>query len=313
MIDILVLIKCVISLFLMIIPAFLIKKYKLIGDSFAKGLSNLVLYVAQPALILFSFIRPFEKSVLYSALGVLVFSFIAHTIFYLISTKLFIKTEKQKRKVLQFCSIFSNAGYMGAPLVMAVLDEKAAIFPIVYTIGFNYFTWTLGCLIYTEDKSYISLKKIFFNPASIPLYIGLIIFFTPIDAFIPSFATDAISMLKNLVAPLSMMIIGIKLADTDFKGVFKDFKMMGVFLLRLIIFPCITFLVMYIGKICSIYSDYTAFSSTMICASTPCATMAVMFAEKFDGDGAYASKIVAISTILSIITIPIVCLLLYLL
>ena len=310
MVDTYILFKNVLLLLLMIIPGFIMRKTGLADDGLSKGFANTVLYITQPAMIVVAFIRDFDKNVLYIAAGVFVFSLIAHALFYFIALHLFKNAGKEIRKVLQFGVVFSNAGYMGIPLIMAILGDDAAIYASVYIIGFNVFSWSLGCLIYSEDKKYISPKKIFLNAATIPTYIGILIFVLPIINYVPSVVVDGLNMLKGTVAPMSMMLIGMRLAEVDFKGIFKDKYLPAGVAIRLFIFPTLIWAIMRLISLTGIYFNETAITVVLICASTPCASATGMFAEKFNGDAVYASKFVSVTTLLSVVTMPLVALIL---
>ena len=173
--DIRVLFQQVLLLVLMVIPGVLLKKTKLVGDQFGVGLSNLVLYVATPAMILLSFMREFDGAVVKRAAIVAVFCFLFHIFFFFVAMLLYRRAAPDIAKVLRFTTVFTNAGYMGIPLVQAVLGDVATIFATFYVIFFNIFIWTIGCYIYTRDRSYISLKKAFLNPATISVSIGWVL------------------------------------------------------------------------------------------------------------------------------------------
>jgi len=150
----------------------------------------------------------------------------------------------------------------------------------------------------------------FLNPATIPTYIGLLFFLLPIDAFVPDVVVNALETLRGTVAPMSMMLVGMLLADMKLKGAFKDINFFISLALKLILFPVIAWLFIKGADISGIYSDATCAIVVLVCAATPSAAATSMFAEKFDGDSVTASKFVSISTILSLITIPLVSLLL---
>ena len=310
MINTLDLLISVIVLFAMIIPGFLLRKAKLAGDDLPAGLSNIILYVAQPALIIVSFIRPYDKDVIRTVLGVLTFSFIIHGVFFALALLFFRKTDEMKRRVYRFGSIFANAGYMGIPLITALFGADAAIYATVYIIGFNFYCWSLGCLLYSGDKSFVSVKKIFLNPATIPTYIGLIFFLSPLDKYIPAPPINIMNMLSALIAPLSMMLIGMRLADMKLKGAFNDKDLFLAIALKLLIFPAVAWGIVRVTAFIGIFSDQMTISVVLICTCTPCATVTAMFAEKFNGDRILASKFVSLSTLFSLITMPLVALLL---
>ena len=339
MVDIGTLFRSVLLLFFMMIPGFIIKKAKLGGDRLPLGFTNTILYITQPAMLVVGFFRPFDAEILKTAAVVLLLSFVAHILFYLIAHLLFKGAPEHLRRVYRFSIVFANAGYMGIPLMSMVLGDEAAVYASVYIIGFNFFAWSLGCLIYTDDRSYISPKKMLLNAATVPTFIGIILFVINAHAWLPapvtSFVTDALTMLKDTVAPMSMMVIGMRLADLKLKGAFRDRYMYLSFAMRLLALPVAVFLILWLCKLLGFYQT-TAFTTVLICAATPSAALTGMFAEKFapkadpqklaenDPDAVKtaenalqasvtASKLVSISTVLSLLTMPLVALLLQLL
>ena len=309
-IEISTLFQQVLLLITMLVPGFLIYKLHFGGKDFAKGLTNLVLYIAQPAMIISPFIRDFDKKLLPGIIGVLIFTFLAHLMFFGISMLLFKKTRNDLRSVLRFAIVFSNSGYMGIPLIEALLGSEAAIYATVYNIAFHFFVWSVGCFIYSGEKKYFSINKIFVNPAVISVYIGLLIFFLPINDFIPDVVVSATDMLKGLVAPLSMMLVGFHMASADFKGVIKEKGIWGSIFVRLIVCPAVVFLVMKLVQIMGIYDNTVAATVILIASATPAATATSMFAEKFDGDTRSSGVLVPLCTILAVVSMPLVALLL---
>ena len=245
MIDRIILIQQVAVLILMMIPGFLLVKFHLVGDGFGKSIANVILYVAQPALIIAGFVSvdfnvtvsvDFNVTVVVRMAVTFVLAILAHLIFFVISLVFYKNAPEKRRNVLTFATLFTNAGYMGIPLLEALFEKdfpEIAIYGAMYIFAFNIFCWSIGAYLYTRDKKYISVKKMFLNPATLSTYIGLAIFilsaFTPVrDAFvIPLFRNEGIVRtlmvgLKGLVAPLSMMLIGFRFASVKFKGAFKD-------------------------------------------------------------------------------------------
>lgn len=315
-------------LFIMMIPGVIMKKCNLCDDKFGKGISNLVLYIAQPALTFVAYLRPYDEQILINAAYVFVFSIILHAVFAIAAMSCFRKAPDGMRRMLRFCTIFSNVAFMGIPLIAAVLEDTypgATVYALLYSVTFNIFLWSLGVKIctdkadrdhdgiddYKEYKSGEQLKsalKAFYHPTTIASVIGLIFFIFPIEGYVPSLAEEAFVMLKGLVAPLSMVVIGLRLADMSFKGVFKDKEMYVFILARHIILPLLTVgLVKLVGLFLPL--DRAVEMVIVILAAAPAATSATMFAEKYDCDSAYVSRLVTISTIISIITIPIILLL----
>lgn len=305
--------RAVLILFVMIIPGFAMRKLRLARDTLPLGFANTILYITQPAMLLVGFFRARDMSIMENALAVLVLSFLTHILF-LLAVKLFYKgADKEKQKVYRFGTAFSNAGYMGIPLITMVLGDEAAIYASVYLVAFNFFCWSFGALIYSEDKSFISPLKMLVNAATIPTLIGIIIFvtdfYTVIPASVSDFVYEALTMLKNTVAPMSMMIIGMRLADLELKGMFSDKYLYLGLSLRLIVFPIGAFALIVLATLLGIDTP-DAFKVVLICSSTPVASATSMFAEKFGSDTLTASKFVSISTLLSLVTMPVIVLLL---
>ncbi len=310
MVDTLALLRAVALMIIFIVPGFILRKLGFADGAVAKGFANTILYVTQPAMLVVLFIRPYDASIMKTAGWVFGFSMVAHAVFYVIARSLFQKAPEQIAKVSRFGVVFSNAGYMGIPVITAALGNEAGIYASVYIIAFNIYAWSLGAMIYSGDKSYISAKKIFLNPATVPIYIGLLFFILPIDRCVPSLVIDGLTTLKNTVAPMAMMLIGIRLADVKIKTAFADkwlWKTLGV---RLLLLPAVAWGIMRLIGLTGVFADMTAMTVVLICSSTPCSTITSMFAEKFDCEPVYASKVVSISTVLSVISIPLISLLL---
>lgn len=334
--------------FTLMIPGIILKKTNMISDGFGKGLSNLVLYIAQPALVFLAYVRPYNKEIMINSIYVFIFSIIAHVIFAAVALAVFKKAPDQKARMLKFATIFANAAFMGIPLIDAVLENTypgATMYASIYNITFNLFLWTLGVNICTarrdinkdgvddfkevsslrkaeKDDNIVvngsgSILKAIIHPVTIAAILGLIFFILPTENIVlpevceiaVSFIYDVLTKLSGLVAPLSMVVIGIRLADMSFKGLFSD-KLMYVFLvLRHVALPLV--MVGIIKLVCLIGIDvHPAVSMVIvILAATPAATSATMFAEKFNCDSMYVSRLVAVSTIISIATIPLIMLL----
>lgn len=315
----------VLALVCYLLPATLLRKFRLVDDSFAKHMAVLTLYVTQCAMFIHGFIYKFDKSVFLNLVLVFLIACGVHLLAYFVVHLLFKKTAFNLQKVLRFGIVFSNAGYMGIPVITDVFGAEYAIYATGYIVAFNLFAFTLGRLIYTEDKKYVSFKKAIFNPAVISIIIGLIIYVTGLGGIIQiclgkdgvgyglvNAIYNVLGVFKNMVAPVSMMVIGARLADTSFKGIWKDKNVYLYCAMRLFVIPILVWLILL-----PFYSfgllDYTIYAIILILSSTPGATLTTMFAELYDGDAAYSGKLVALTTLLSVITMPTVSLLLNLL
>ena len=313
-------------LFVMMIPGVLLVKCGMSVKGFGKALSNLVLYIAQPALIFMAYLRPFNEEILKNSLYVFILSIITHSLFSVIAMLCFKNSPDGLKRMLRFATIFSNAAFMGIPLISAVLEDTypgAVVYASIYNITFNLFLWSLGVYICTanrdrdkdgvddgveEIKEKASPLKALYHPVTIAAFIGLIFFVFSLDSYVPDIVTESLNMLKGLVAPLSMVVIGLRLADMNFKGILKDKDMFVFLFLRHILLPVLTVgIIKLLGLVLPIASVVE--TTVVIMASAPAATSATMFAEKYDCDAAYVSRLVTVSTLISIVTMPLVLLL----
>ena len=304
-------------LLIMMLPGVILKKTKLSSDGLGKGLSNLVLFIAQPALVFVAYLKPYDPDILINALYVLLFSIVAHVIFSVVALLSYKSAPDSVRRMLRFATIFSNAAFMGIPLIAAVLGDAAIIYASIYNITFNLFLWSLGVYICTDEDGETddvgrflkkAILKALVHPVMLAAVLGLVFFFLPIHDDIPEIIVEALTMLKQLVAPLSMVVLGLRLADMNLKGFFTNKHLYVFVALRHFLLPAAVFAVMRIFSL-FVSLDGDVIKSVLIMASAPAATSATMFAEKYDCDADYVSKLVAVSTILSLATMPIVILL----
>ncbi len=309
-------------LFIMMLPGLLMRKCRLAGDGFGKGLSNLVLYIAQPSLILCSYLDCAANAELWmNALWVLILSLLAHILFAAVALSLFRGACDSRRRMLRFATVFSNAAFMGIPLIDVILGAEATIYASIYNITFNLFLWSLGVYFCTakrdedgdgvpdgEDKPRykISPLKILLHPVTLASLLGILLLAVGGGRFLPALLTDSLYMLKGLVAPLSMVVIGLRLADVSFRGAFRD-KYLYLFLgLRHLVLPLGVLLMLWVLALIGLPLGETVTTVILLLAATPAATSATMFAEKYDCDAVYTSRTVILSTLLSIGTMPLI-------
>lgn len=318
-----VLVQKVLLLSVMIALGIILRLTKKADGNLAKGFSDVVIYLTQPAMIIYSFLdAPFSKRIIITAVCVLLFSTVLHVGYFYISKLLYKNASEKHQIILRYSTIFTNAGFMGIPLISELISPEAAIYATFYVVSFNVFNWSLGCYMYSNDRSYISAKKMFLNPATIPTYIGLAVYLiaglTTLpevlkpafnNFIIPVFKDDVLFLLKSTVIPMSMMMIGIRLAESDFKTMFKDKYLPLLTVVRLILIPFAVMSLMKLVQLTNLIPEHIlipAATVLVISSSTPVAAMANIFAERFDGDAVYASKIVSVTTLLSLVTMPLI-------
>lgn len=297
----------------MAVPGFVLKKLNKLPENSIAVISAIIIYISQPMLSLYSFIEASFSSELLLNMGIAFVLAIVFNLGLLLLAKLIFVKDKNvdAAKVCTVGSALSNCGFMGIPVIKVLFDDpQITIYAIIYMVVFNIVLWTLGVYIITGDKKYVSVKKALLNLPTIVLVIALPIFFLNLN--LTASTNPAIQALmqfcdyfNNFNAPLPMLIMGIRLADVKFKEIFNSGRVYLVSLLKLVVFPLIALLLMWVISLIPAFSiDAKMVTSILICVAMPTATMTMTFAEIFNGDKYTAVKVTLQTTLFSIVTIP---------
>ena len=288
----------VITLFLLIFCGFFSAKGKLVDENGISTLNKIVLYFALPALTLYGLQKDASPELIHDLILVFFISLAIMILSGLIAYFLYRSEPNERRSVLTNLSMLSNSAYMGYPVVIATLGEDMLIYAVVFVGAFNLMCWTFGSFFF-GGISAIQPKKLLTNPSLIAVLVGLVLFLT--GWRLPGFINDALSMMGNVTTPLAMFVIGARLIDLRFAHL-QDWKLLLACALRLIIFPAAVLLGC---RLCGADSLVTGVS--VVLAAMPMGGVTAVLAEKYGGDSAFASKCVAVSTVLSLITTPLWC------
>jgi len=304
----------VLSLLLMAVPGYLLVKAKMLNKSAESVLSAIVLYGAQPVLMFTSFQKTYQPEIAVNMLVVAGVALVVHLVMIgILSVVIKNKNNESKLNCVKFASIFSNCGYMGLPFLKMLFGEtnsEILIYGAVVIAVFSLLTWSLGIFIVTGDKKQMSVKKAFFNPTCVAIYIGALMFFlvqkpltvlamnTPVQELTSKLMTS-VNIIGDLVTPLSMLLIGVKLANIKLKELFLNKWAYLSCFFKLIVMSVVTMLLSAFLPV-----SETVKYGLVFLLSMPSATATVLFAVQFGGDGETATASVLLSTVLSIITIP---------
>ncbi len=289
----------VLELFILIAVGYLCGKTKILNDKTAKSITDIVLYIVCPCVIIKNFIRPFDHAMLGKLLITAGAALAIHIVSIVIAMLVFHHKQPERSRVYRFAVIFSNCGYMSLPMQEAILGSDGVFFGAVYIVIFNVVMWTFGVWLSSGNKKDLSVKKIALNPCIIGMLIGLIVFLTSCP--VPDIIGQPITFLANLNTPLPMMIVGYYLSQTKILDAFKDGKGFVCVLFRLIVIPLLAFGGM---MLCGIRG--TVLITCVIAASAPVAAATTMFAAKFDNDAKLSVNLVTLSTLLSVVTMPLI-------
>lgn len=303
----------VITMFLVLIVGYVLGKIKIIDETSSKGLSKLIVMVAQPALIISSINskRYSFESLKLALLGVGL-SLLLHCVIAVIARVLCLKIKDfNEQKITEFALVFGNTGFLGIPLFNALLPENGGFVASFFIVGFNVLLWIIGLGIIARGRDDIKLtpKKVFINKGTIASLIGFVIYLIPaIPAFqsfeLPVFVGNALNYVSGLCTPISMLIAGALIARKSLKNIFSKGKIYYLLALRLIAMPIIF---CFLFKIIGLSDFWVTFLTVAL--GLPSATSTITFAEVFDTSPEYAAQCVGATTLFSIATMPCVVLL----
>lgn len=205
----------VVMIVILAVPGFALRKVRLLPDKAASVFAVLLLYISQPFLMMASlFNKEFQSSMLVNFGWVLLFAVVLQLLVYFVSKLVFCKTkEEASRRACVTCSYLGNVGFMGIPVMEMLFpgNSDMVLYTVVYNIAFNAMSWTLGVFTITGDKKRINPLKIVLNPPMIAVIVSLPFFF--LNVHIPEQVMTPISYLGDMTLPLSMVILGVRLAD----------------------------------------------------------------------------------------------------
>ena len=274
------------------------------------GIVNVLILVVTPCLIVDVFQRPFDPAKL-KGLGIaFAAAVLIHIVLIVLSRFAVRHGDGNVRRPLLLAAVFSNAGFMGLPLEQAVLGDEGAFYGVVYVVVFNLFMWSWGlrtmCGEGIRDQGSgirgrgVSLKM-WVNPGTVGLALGAPLFFLSVK--LPAVIGVPVHHMANLNTPLAMIVIGYSLMGARFGKVVRMGALYGATAVRLLVCPLLAIAVFYPFR----HSlDRDMMLTTVIAASAPVAAMVAMFATKFGRDVDVSVAVVSGTTLLSILTMPVV-------
>lgn len=287
-----------VMLFLMLI-GFVLTKKKILTDLGIKQTTELVLRVAVPCLIINSYQREFDPAMAKNLGIAILFSLGIHILYMLIVPLIFIKRPDKKDRISKFSVIYSNCGFMALPLIQSIYGDEGVFYAVAYVTVFNVLYWTQGIYLYTKDIKQLSVKKAVFNPGVLGVIIGMTLFFAQIT--LPTPIGKTVEFMASVNTPLPMIILGTYLVNLNIKETLKNASLWVVTALRLIILPVLTIFIIKPFNMEQIMS-----MPLVLASACPVAAVATLFAVRYDLDSEYSSRAVSFTTLLSVITIPVI-------
>lgn len=292
----------IILMFLLMGVGLLANKLAFMHSQTATDLTNILLYIVSPCLIINAFEQPFSPSRLQSLGLVLAGILLTYGLMVFITNLAFKHAaDPNLQRIMRFGAVYSNAGFMGVPLASALFGSTGVFFAVASLAAFNIFCWTHGIALFTprQKGTPINWRQILLNPNIVAIVLGLAIFASGFQ--LPSLLNHTVRYVSSINTPLSMIVIGNSLAAVKFNRASLNPQLWWPLLFRNLLFPIIDIIILRAFGISGI-PLYT----TVLMAACPVAGNVVLFTLKAHGDPSPAVTLMSISTIFSIATIPVV-------
>ena len=301
MVDMSNLLNLQITIFCLMLSGYILTKAKVLSADARKPLSNLLINFILPCNVITSFMMEFNQKIMLDCLSIFIVSICLQTFVVLASKYFYPNTDSGKLQVLRYGTIVSNAGFMGSPIAQGLYGDQGLLYSSIYLIPLRAVMWSFGVTCFTGAKGKGVLKKILTHPCIVAVFIGMILMLSQIQ--LPKGLEQTIRYAGNANTALSMIVIGNILAEVKASEIFD--KTAGWFcIVRLSIIPLLVLIGCQLAGV-----DELVKQLSVVLASMPAAATTAILASKYDGDAHFAAKIVFLSTLLSLFSVPLLCIL----
>lgn len=272
-------------------------KTGIVDEKINKKLSDLVLTLFTPILLFTSFQKEFTPRLL-SGLGVsVVLSVLSFMVIWCICKIVVQKQNRDYAAVEHVAIMYSNCGFIGIPMAQGIFGADGVFYMTAYVALANFLLWSHGIIVMSGKMDVKSLKKVFTSPTIIAIIFGVLCFFLQIR--MPTIIEEPLEMIANMNTPMAMMVAGINIAQADLKHTFKKARLYWLSFVKLIVMPMVL-----IGLFYFLPVDNVIKTVMILASSCPVGVTGSLFALRYGKDAVYASELFAMSTLLSIITVP---------
>lgn len=291
----------IIVMFLLIVVGVICYQTKILDSQKSRVLSDVLIKVITPALIIDSFQREFEMELLKGFIISIALTALSLSLAYVIGRLLIRENSAKDVRIERFAVIFSNCGFMGIPLAYGILGGEGVFYIIAYNMLFDIIVFSCG-EGYMKGASIYTVRdivKLMFNPATVASIIGIIIFVGNIH--IPELISKPIGLVADMNTPVAMLVAGVSVAQANLPKLIKNWRLYYIAAIKLLIVPIAVVLLCKLLPI-----SQTVLLAVGLAAACPAGTLTVMFSVMYGRDDVYASEIFSSTTLLSIITIPVI-------
>lgn len=289
----------ILALVIYICVGYFAKRKGFITEAGTKDMSKIVVNIAMPLLVISAMNISYEQRYVKNMIIIagLSFSYLAIVSIMTKKLSLLYADHKGNHRELRYCMIFGNAAFLGYPLSYAIFGNEGMLYASIYVALQNVFIWTVGVQIYSGEQSLGSRLKNLINPGLIAIGIGLILFFFQIDT--PAYFIKIAKGIGAISIPMALMVIGAQLDLSHLKAAFRERGILLSVFTKCLAFPALFLLLLSLTPF-----DNTIKGMMTIELAAPVQASAALFAHNFAGDSLTAAKCVVLSTLVSVVTIP---------
>lgn len=288
-------------MFLFMGVGYYVRKKEIVGTEGRMNMIDLCLNVTLPFNVFHSFLRDWDWNLFISCGMILLFSIGFNLISIGFSSVLYRKETENKQKTLRYGTIISNSGFFGNPMIEGIYGSDGLLYASLFMLPVRIVMWTVGMAVFLKGKKNEAWKNVLTNPCLVAIYLGVLVMISEVQ--LPTFLQNTITGISNCNTPISMMLIGMMLAEVNPKGLI-DRTVIFYTAIRLLVIPAVIFVVMMPFAI-----DPMLRGITVIMAGMPAPITTALLSAKYGGDEKYATGMIFFSTILSMVTLPLWCLL----
>ena len=300
------------GLFLLIGVGYLAVRLQILPTSASKLFTSLLMNITLPATILTSLVRPFDSAFLHSGVLIIILGTTCYFLYGAVSALLVrpFRIPKGRRGMWIMACIFSNNGFMGFPISLALFGEEGLVLAVFLGIPFNLLAYTTGPKLVCMDRSAlqgappVSWRSILLSPINVVTLLGLVMYVVQLP--IPPVLEAPLTYLADVTTPLSMLIIGMNLTGGKISTLLHDRDVFSSALLRLLLLPLLAWLFLSLLPI----DEPLVIGVLLIVMAMPTAAVTSLLAETYDINTEFAAELVFFSSLLCLITIPLISLLL---
>ncbi len=286
------------SLFIYLAVGYFLRRRKTVSDETRSGLSDLVLFVFLPCLVFESFNMDITSSQLVSASVFLIVSVLVCLFSFILGKLIYFKFPASKVKILRYGTLIPNSVFAGLPVVRSAYGSLGLFYASVFIIPLRIFMWSAGVSMFCDADFRTKFKSVALNPGIIAVALGLARLLLRIP--LPSFVDVAISKMGDCTTALSMMLVGMVLADIEPRRVFDAGCFYASFV-RLVLMPAAVLIALK-----SAGFDPLLTGTAVILTSMPFGSTTAILAQRYGADSEFASKCIFVTTLLSLFTLPVI-------